>query len=233
VAKEQLVMAKTGEVSIVRNRLDQAGREHERKLASRDKVHAEEAEKLKAEIEALKAERDRLSTEKVFQQKEMDELTRKERALRKAATQVQVPRSQEVIMGGTVEVEASRGREVTPKRKSKAYALRNGFDDDDINLFGSGSKSRTPTRTSLKRKRSVNGSPLPQLALTPSRTLSMTIDRTLTIDDKMLEKLFEQDDRFEVWYYVPVGLVGLTISSFSKLLYCINTHPRNSGSLMH
>jgi myosin heavy subunit len=197
------VQARAGEVAIVRSKLEQAAREHERKIASMHQAYAEEIQKKVSKIEDLEAECERHSTEKAFLQKETDELARKERARREANTQVQVPRSQDVVMGGTVEVEASRGRQVTPKRKSKVFAFRDGFDDDDINMgfHSSAPKSRTPTRASLKRKRSVNGSPLPQLALTPSRTSSMTIDRTLTIDDKMLEKLFEQDDRFEVWFY--------------------------------
>jgi hypothetical protein len=215
VQMQQVQQAKAGEVAIVRNKLDQAGREHKRKLASVTKAHAEEEQKRIAEIEALKAERDRLLTEKAFQQTEMDELARKERAIRKKQEiLVQVPKSQEAAMSGTVEVEASRSLTATPKKKSKAFMHRDGFEDEDVTFLSSPSrlapKSRTPTKSGLKRKRSINGSPLPQLTLSQSRTSSMIIERIPIVDDKVLERLFSQDDRFEVQFYALSTLADLT-----------------------
>ena len=201
---QQVQQAKVGEVAIVRNKLEQTSREHERKLASVHKVHAEDEQKKLSEIEALKAERDRLLTEGLFRQKELDELVRKEKTDRKKqelAALTQVPKSQEMIM---VDIEASRNHAMTPK-KSKSYAHRDGFEDDDVFAVQSPSrramKIGTPTKSGLKRKRSANGSPLPQLPLSESRSsMLMRVDRIPVVDDKVLEKLFSHDDRLEVGY---------------------------------
>ncbi|KAA8906658.1 hypothetical protein FN846DRAFT_906948 [Sphaerosporella brunnea] len=221
----QQMQAKAGEVAIVRNKLDQVGRKHERDLASVTTAHAEEEQKRIAELEAVKADRDRLLTEKAFQQREMDELVRKERANRR----LQAPKTQDAVMSGSVEVDVSKSRTLTPKKKSKAYMHRDGFDDDDDVAMSVHSpprlpsRSRTPTNKGLKRKRSVNSSPLLQLPLSHPRTSS--IERFPVIDDKVLEKLFAQDDRFEFFEaimlhkYPPTQqriLDALTKHSFSS-----------------
>jgi len=214
---QQVQQAKAGEVAIVRNKLEQTSRDHERKLASVQKVHAEDEQKKQSEIEALKAERDRLLTEGLFRQKELDELVRKEKSNRKKqelAALTQLP-SQDVAM---VDIEASRSRAVTPK-KNKGYTHRDGFDDDDMFTVPSPSKRAvkigTPTKSGLKRKRSVNGSPLPQLPLSASRSrLSARRDRFPVVDDMVLEKLFSHDDRLEVGCIVsrvPQLLTGTSV----------------------
>jgi hypothetical protein len=240
---QKTLLAKNGEVAIVRNKQEQIIREYDRKIAQINNAHGGEKEKLKAEVEVLKTARDRTQTELMFVTKERDDAIRRERVASRKIQQsqqevpAQTQRSQELVIGGAgvTQAEPLRNLTMTPKRKDRSYAYRDGFEDDDVLMHSpsrQGRKTRTPTKTSMKRKRSVHGSPLPQLSLSQSRIASVIVERVPTIDDKVLEKLFSQDDRLEV-RPSPLTLIALSNVddiSFLRLLYYIDVLSHKSES---
>lgn len=202
---EKTLLAKNGEVAILRDQKDQQRREWDRKMAQLTNAHGEEKEKIRAECELLRVARDQTQTELLFVMKERDDAVRRERAIARKVHQS----TQEVLAPAPTSQEPAAALAAarnegpsTPRHKDRSYAFRDGFEDDDVLMASpskrGGAKTRTPTKTGLKRKRSVNGSPLPQLHLSQSRSASVATERVPTIDDKVLEKLFAQDDRLEV-----------------------------------
>lgn len=238
---EKALLAKNGEVAILRDQKDQQRREWDRKMAQLTNAHGEEKGKIRAECELLRVARDQTQTELLFVTKERDDAVRREKAIARKVHQptqdvlALEPRSQEPVTAAaaaaaTAAAAARSEGSSTPKRKDRSCAFRDGFEDDDV-LMASPSKcgrtkTRTPTKTGLKRKRSVNGSPLPQLHLSQSRAASVTsAERVPAIDDKVLEKLFAQDDRLEVRLgvffssFIPLSLSLTICSSFSRPLF--------------
>ena len=215
-------LSKTGEVSIVRENMKKASKEHDRIIASLKQIQAEQREAHHKEIEMLKENMSKLETEMSFLKKDLEELTRTNRILDSKNKALQRQRSymtqsqanntdstNDVVMSGTseapsvYEMGSAIERATTPKKKGNSYAHRDGFDDAEMARMSPTSskrgKQRTPVKAGSKRKRQNNDSPVMQLPLSAPRTFTVE-DRPLLIDDRTLDSLWAkaQDDRVEV-----------------------------------
>ncbi|KAK5112378.1 hypothetical protein LTR62_004341 [Meristemomyces frigidus] len=142
---------KQGEIAIVRANQEKTVKEYERRLAVMQKLHAEEAAKTRAELEAGRKEREKMETDNRFLQHDLaQEATRAKR------------------------VDSGKGKAPTPirerstPRKSKRTGLGDGFDDDEVRL-GSPSRSKEKSKdatpkSGVKRKRTANDSPVAALS---------------------------------------------------------------------
>ncbi|KAI5809251.1 hypothetical protein BZA77DRAFT_348008 [Pyronema omphalodes] len=181
--KEQEALAKSGEIANVRNKLDTVSREWERKMAQNMQSFGEEKEKLLKEVEVFKETTERAKTELAFVMKERDEIVRREKISRSTGWE---DKKKDVIVGSP-----------TPKRSERSLAMRDGFDEDVVMLNMSPSRKMSRTPSKGKRKRSINGSPIPQLQLGQLRSNSHNLEQPTFIDERVLENLFSADDRLE------------------------------------
>lgn len=182
-------------MAIVRDKLEQSRRDHERDLERIQKENAEEREKIQAELAAIKAERDRERTEKKFIEQERDDILRRERAARSKSIK---PLIQD---RATVDVET----------RNKSFAsYMDGFDQQEVPLV-SPTRPGTSTRSGVKRKRPANESPVKAAGLNQPMDAGVLIepmdsDMSMeplemalpVIDDMVLEKMFFQDDPVDV-----------------------------------
>lgn len=142
---------KQGEISIVRAKEEKAAKEYERRLSVMQKLHADEAAKQKAELDAMRKQSEKMETDNRFLQHDLAQEA--ERAKRSTGPSKPMP---------------VRGKDTPRKRKQ---GLGDGFEDDEVHLV-SPSRSRdkpkdqTPT-AGAKRKRSAQDSPLPALSFMP------------------------------------------------------------------
>ena len=139
------VLAKQGEISIVRANQEKATKEYERRIAVMQKLHADEATKQKVELEAGRKEREKMETDNRFLKHDL------------AQEADRVKRSNGPI----------KQRTETP-RKTKRHAVGDGFDDDEVRLMSpskSKDKSREQTpKAGAKRKRPAQDSPIAPLS---------------------------------------------------------------------
>ncbi|KAL7270683.1 hypothetical protein RUND412_006598 [Rhizina undulata] len=204
-AAQDSLLSKSGEISIVRNNLVKVTREHERSVASLTKLQAEEREKHQQEIEAMKQQSERMRTETLFLRRENQEAVRQNRKLESTQKQ-QNPiilerrdRNVDSDVTGPSTAAASERSPVTTPKKNKGFALRDGFEDDEI-MVSPSKKFRTPTKAGVKRKRSANESPaavtLPSSMSQPRKT-PMVEKPVQIVDELLLERLSLRDNRFE------------------------------------
>jgi len=147
-----IVMAKHGEIAIVRANQEKAAKEYERRIELMQKMHADESAKQKAELEFGRKEREKMRTDNRFLQHEVAEEV--ERA--KRMTSASKPRT-------------STGGKDTPTRLKRTN-LGDGFEDDEVRVISpSRSKDKQKDHTPkhpAKRKRTVNDSPIAPLSFT-------------------------------------------------------------------
>ncbi|SMY28251.1 unnamed protein product [Zymoseptoria tritici ST99CH_1A5] len=150
---------KQGEISIVRANQEKAMRQYETRIAQIQKVHADEATRQKAELEAQKKEREKTETNNRFLQHDLAQEA--ERTKRSTAA----PKSRVATQMGT-------------PRRNKRTAIGDGFDDDEVRLVSpTRSKERVKEQTpklGAKRKRSANDSPVASLSFTQPVQLQHT-----------------------------------------------------------
>lgn len=144
---------KQGEIAIVRANQEKATKEYERRIAVMQKLHAEDAAKAKAELEANRKEREKMETDNRFLQHDLAQEAERAKRLN-GPSRARVP--------------SLSGRE-TP-RKTKRTGLGDGFDDDEVYMVSpSRSKDRAKESTpkhAAKRRRTANDSPIGRLSLT-------------------------------------------------------------------
>ncbi|RPA94118.1 hypothetical protein L873DRAFT_1830407 [Choiromyces venosus 120613-1] len=180
-----LRQVKDGETSIVRSNLLKEKKEHARLITSLRNQHHANTEKLNAQILEKENEINRLKTTHAFLEKENADYEKQIRSSKKVVTS-----------SGRV------GRSpLTTPRKGRGMQYRDGFDDDEI-MGGSPSRTagrRTPTK-GVKRKRTTQDSPIIPLPLSqPRRTsASFTDVQGQVVDEALLERMFLEDDRFDV-----------------------------------
>jgi len=181
-----LRQVKDGETSIVRSNLAKEKREHARIITSLTNQHQANADKLNAQIAEKENEINRLKTTHAFLEKENADYEKQIRSSKKV-----------VISSGRV------GRSpVTTPRKGKGIQHGDGFDDDEIMIVGSPSLTagrRTPTK-GVKRKRTAQDSPIVPLPLSQPRGISTSFTEAQgqVVDEALLERMFLEDDRFDV-----------------------------------
>lgn len=151
---------KQGEISIVRAKEEKAAKEYERRLSVMQKLHADEAAKQKAELEAMRKQREKMETDNRFLQHDLAQEA--DRVKRTA---------------GSSKLRQTKEKD-TPRKKKQG--LGDGFNDSEILIVSPSrsrerSKDQTPT-AGAKRKRSAQDSPLPALSFMappkPSRETS-------------------------------------------------------------
>ncbi|TKA77824.1 hypothetical protein B0A55_04598 [Friedmanniomyces simplex] len=145
---------KQGEIAIVRSNQEKAAKEYERRIAVMQKLHADEAARVKAELEANKKEREKMETDNRFLQHDLEQESERVKRLNgpgKART-------------------TGPGKEKDTPRKARRTVLGDGFDDAEVRPI-SPSRSREKTKESTpkhgaKRKRTANDSPVAALSFT-------------------------------------------------------------------
>ncbi|PWW73947.1 hypothetical protein C7212DRAFT_365446 [Tuber magnatum] len=205
-----LRQVKDGETSIVRSNLAKEKKEHARVITSLTNQHQANTDKLNAQIAEKENEINRLKTTHAFLEKENADYEKQMRSSKKV-----------VISSGRV------GRSpVTTPRKGKGMQHCDGFDDDEIMIGGSPSMMagrRTPTK-GVKRKRTAHDSPIIPLPFSqPRRTsASFTEVQEQVVDEALLERMFLEDDRFDVCpTEVSVGSLNaesLTVEVFAGVI---------------
>lgn len=210
----------------MRENAKKAAKEHERIVTALKNAETSQRQKHEKEIESLTESMMKLETDMVFLKKEVDELSKRNRmlesknkALERRATQqlnqpqVRTDNSFDVTMTGATDTPSafdagsSIVRAVTPKRKSKSHAYRDGFDDNDISMMsptsGKRGKQKTPIKVGSKRKRSVHDSP-GQLVLSAPRPFVSEEPPSL-LDGRTLDRLWSQgqDNRIDVCFEWP------------------------------
>ena len=142
---------KQGEISIVRAKEEKAAKEYERRLSVMQKLHADEAAKQKAELEAMRKQREKMETDNRFLQHDLAQEA--DRAKRTA---------------GSSKLKQIKEKD-TPRKRKQGHG--DGFDDSEVHMVSPSrsrerSKDQTPT-AGAKRKRSAQDSPLPALSFMP------------------------------------------------------------------
>jgi hypothetical protein len=142
---------KQGEISIVRAKEEKAAKEYERRLSVMQKLHADEAAKQKAELEAMRKQREKMETDNRFLQHDLaQEADRVKRTV------------------GSSKMKQTKEKE-TPRKRKQGHG--DGFNDSEVLMVSPSrsrerSKDQTPT-AGTKRKRSAQDSPLPALSFMP------------------------------------------------------------------
>jgi hypothetical protein len=142
---------KQGEISIVRAKEEKAAKEYERRLSVMQKLHVDEAAKQKAELEAMRKQREKMETDNRFLQHDLaQEANRVKRTT------------------GSSKARQTKEKDTPRKRKQ---GLGDGFNDSEVLMVSPSrsrerSKDQTPT-AGAKRKRSAQDSPLPALSFMP------------------------------------------------------------------
>ena len=181
-------LAKQGEIAIVRANQEKATKEYERRIAVMQKLHADEAAKVKAELDAGKKEREKMETDNRFLQHDLAQ---------------EAERAKRLNGPGKARAAAiAKGKE-TP-RKAKKTGLGDGFDDDEVRVV-SPSKSRekskdaTP-RHGAKRKRTANDSPVAALSFTqPAEPTRQESNESALVSFEQTSSVTEvrEDSRYE------------------------------------
>jgi hypothetical protein len=183
--------SKAGEISIIRANQAKAAKEFDRKVTALQQQHADEVGRQRAEIEATRAEKDRIITENKFLARDLTEEGHKVKSMKR-----------------NMRSNITNTSPITTPKKTKSAFHRDGFDDDEIitispsRSFGEKIKATTPGRAASKRKRkTVEDSPSLQLSV--PRQDSIDDGTTLPpgepmLDMDMLKSLSIKDEKFDV-----------------------------------
>ncbi|CAL3967172.1 unnamed protein product [Diplocarpon coronariae] len=184
------INAKAGEISIVRRKHETSLKEYERELATARKLGEDKIAKQQKELEAARIAEKSAATERDFMKRDLAEESERVRRSNKA---------REAEKKGT-------DLTSTPK-KNKAFAHRDGFDDEEIEVLspsrGSPSKFQrrnpgTPPKPG-KRKRKTIESPAGALQVIRSEepTSKDPGQNIPVLDDALIARLGIQDERFD------------------------------------
>ena len=200
---ESNVLAKAGEVAIVRNNIQKSNKEHERLISSIQAIQNEEREKLEQELKAAREETELVKTKNLFLKNDYEEVIRKNKSLERT-----------VSMSGDEagKKRAMRQSPVTTPKKKKVMHYRDGFDDDEIMVSPSKAQIKSKVTTpSKKRKRTASGSPaafsLP-LSQLPRAPISNASSHVQLVDLSILEKLLQDNTQSDVCYSSPLSCSG-------------------------
>ncbi|KAK0251617.1 hypothetical protein B0A54_12112 [Friedmanniomyces endolithicus] len=153
-AARNAAATKQGEIAIVRSNQEKAATEYERRIAVMQRMHADEAARVKTELEVNRKEREKMETDNRFLQHDLNQ---------------EAERAKRLNGPGKARTTGS-GREKDTPRKNRRTALGDGFDDVEVLLI-SPSKSREKAKDSTrkheaKRKRTASDSPAARLSFT-------------------------------------------------------------------
>lgn len=139
------MLAKTGEISIVRSNHTKAARDYETRIEELQKLHIQENEKHRLEIEQARKEREKLVTHNQFLDHERNDQT------------WQVRRAQKDSAANAKGNQG--GNDVTPK-KPRSAPFGDGFNEDEVAVVSpskAAGKGKTALKAGSKRKRDVLG----------------------------------------------------------------------------
>ncbi len=182
------VLAKTGEVKIVRANQAQHEKEWMRRMIAHEKQQEAQVAKAQAELAKTIHERNSLQTLNQFEKQDVREETLKQRQTRRQK-----------------ETNADAGNaNLTTPRKNRVASYRDGFDDGEIMAISpsrSGGRSRggTPRMGGKRKRRGVDDSPVPMLQL--SQSPRPAIDREesqQSLHEKLSTRFNQNDRRYEV-----------------------------------
>ncbi|KAF9638125.1 putative dna repair protein rad26 protein [Lasiodiplodia theobromae] len=208
------VQRKAGEASILRMKLQKADKEHMNALASKKKANTERAAALEAQIAALKRELDKTKSEYKFLEQDFKTETGK-------------PKSRRNLKDGTVNGNARKAQETTPKRTRRAE-FGDGFDDGGV-MEVSPSKSRdksrngTPKQGAKRKRNALEASPAKPLPLAEPQPPQVPEDDGLVAmqdvepEDDLLANVSKTDKKFK---YHPLHIILDTLQfvlSFESL----------------
>jgi hypothetical protein len=170
---------KTGEIAIVRSKLEKQAKQQELERDTLLKNSEEQLAKHRKELEAARIAANAAATERDFVKQDLLEAERA-RKLNKAA--------------------------VTTPKKKKAHPHRDGFDDGELAILSpskaSPSKLSKPTSTPTKagkRKRKTVDSPIAPLEVIHTEEPSERHEEKVPVfDEAIIARLGIQDDRFDV-----------------------------------
>lgn len=212
---------KQGEISIVRSNQEKMTRQYESRISVMQKLHADEASKQKAELEAQRKEREKMETDNRFLHHDLaQEADRAKRVNGTAKSRV--------------------GTQVGTPRKSKKFGLGDGFEDDEVRLMSpSRSKDKTRDQTpklGAKRKRTANDSPVAALSFNQQRPLSIrheSSEQTTTSEGAPTEVVIaKKDGRYDYMQFIlnhrPYEGHARTVESLAK--YYFPSRPEQSLS---
>ena len=154
--------AKTGEIAIVRANVLKVEQEFESRTEALQKLHADDAARHKIEVEKVRAENQRIATEKEFLKNDLAEDTKRLRQLQKT------------IRKGSDGATDGKGPEkesiLTTPRKNKHLPYGDGFDDDEVQVLSPSrltlrSKANTPKAGAKRKRKITEGSPAQPLEL--------------------------------------------------------------------
>ena len=176
--------AKHGEIAIVRSNQEKVTKQYEARIAVMQRLHADEAAKSKAELDAQRKDRQKMETDNRFLQHDLAQ---------------EAERAKRVNGPGRSRGSTRPTQRETPK-KSKKTALGDGFDDNEI-LMASPSRSKdkgkdqTP-KAGAKRKRTVNDSPAAALSFTQPQPLrhESSEQTTASFEQAQLEAIVVKDE---------------------------------------
>src|SRR5215469_14818484 len=177
---------KAGEAAILRQKYDKSAKDYEQKISTLRQLHREEYTKQKAELEAVRRERERIAADNQFLEHDL---------VREAAKARQAQRTLREDVAGNKTNERGGGSRIGTPKKTKVLPFRDGFDDGDIVLSPTKArdKSRPGTpKAGTKRKRlgaateqsPVQGEPLLLSQPRPQRS-PMDVDQPTPSDSRL------------------------------------------------
>ncbi|KAG9243376.1 DNA repair protein-like protein Rad26 [Calycina marina] len=178
---ENKLFAKSGEVSIVRSKQEKELKEHEREVNAIRKINEDRFAKQKKELEAARMTANNAATERDFIRQDLAESARV----------------------GKLRAVGRKESNTTPKKK-KSNPLRDGFDDDEIEIVSPSkvsplkfrSRLGTPSRAS-KRKRKSDDSPAAGLDVQVEEAPEALETKVSNLDESIISTLDTHDDRFD------------------------------------
>ncbi|KAL8640982.1 MAG: hypothetical protein Q9228_002155 [Teloschistes exilis] len=173
-AAEDIALAKSGEVAIIRANQSKSEKIFESKLNALQKLHADEAARQKVEVERAQAEKRKIATEKGFLQNDITEGNARIRELQRAVkAKAGVPKA-------TSNDDERTGLPTTP-RKNKGLNHGDGFDDEEVQFASSSqlpyrSKAATPKAGSKRKRKPIDASPVKPLQLSQADEVSFPVE---------------------------------------------------------
>ncbi|KAL8693732.1 MAG: hypothetical protein Q9218_001477 [Villophora microphyllina] len=180
-AAEDIALAKSGEIAIIRANQSKSEKIFESKLNALQKLHADEAARQKVEVERALAEKRKIATEKGFLQNDIAEGNAQIRDLQRAV------KAKPSVPQGLSKDDERNGPPTTP-RKNKGLNHGDGFDDDEVQIASSSqlpyrSKAATPKAGSKRKRKPIDASPVKPLQLSQADQVSAPVDVNNHISD--------------------------------------------------
>ncbi|KAL8660652.1 MAG: hypothetical protein Q9202_006356 [Teloschistes flavicans] len=173
-AAEDIALAKSGEIAIIRANQSKSEKIFESKLNALQKLHADEAARQKVEVERAQAEKRKIATEKGFLQNDITEGNAQIRDLQRAVkAKAGVPKA-------TLNEDERTNAPTTP-RKNKGLNHGDGFEDEEVQLASSSrlpyrSKTATPKAGGKRKRKAIDASPVKPLQLSQADEVSAPVE---------------------------------------------------------